>query len=81
MLFAGGALGAFHFWGASLQREPGLRFKLMLAGYLAWRLAIDALKPVPYSYVGGLSGIQLIAALALLAYLPLVFRQYARLRR
>jgi hypothetical protein len=53
----------------------------MLAAYLAWRLAIDGLKPVPYSYVGGMSGIQLVAALALVAYLPLVFHQFARLRR
>jgi len=80
MLFASGLLLAFHRWGALLEREPGLRFKLMLAGYLAWRLTIDALKPVPYAYVGGLSGIQLVSALALVAYLPLVARQFARLR-
>jgi prolipoprotein diacylglyceryltransferase len=81
MLFAAALLAVFHRWGKALDPEPGLRFKLMLAAYLAWRLAIDGLKPVPYSYVGGMSGIQLVAALALVAYLPLVFHQFARLRR
>lgn len=80
MLFAAAMLLAFAHWGAPLARESGLRFKLMLAGYLAWRLAIDALKPVPYEYVGGLSGIQLVCAVALVFYSPLVFRQAARLR-
>jgi phosphatidylglycerol---prolipoprotein diacylglyceryl transferase len=80
MLFAAGMLLALRIWGARLEREPGLKFKLMLAAYLAWRLAIDSLKPVPHEFVGGLSGIQLVAAAALLVYLPLVARQLARLR-
>jgi phosphatidylglycerol:prolipoprotein diacylglycerol transferase len=80
MLFAAGALLVLRLWGAPLAREPGLQFKLMLAGYLAWRLAIDALKPVPHEYVAGLSGIQLVAAVALLVYLPMVALQLARLR-
>jgi len=62
-----------------LAAEPGLEFKLFMTGYLAWRLAIDALKPVPYSYFHGLSGIQLLAAVFLIGYLPLVFRQLRRL--
>ncbi len=80
MLFASGMLLAFRLRGASLEREPGLKFKLMLAGYLAWRLLIDSLKPVPYAYSFGLSGIQLVCAVALIAYAPLVLRQLARLR-
>jgi phosphatidylglycerol:prolipoprotein diacylglycerol transferase len=80
MLFAAGMLLALRVWGAPLERESGLKFKLMLAAYLAWRLAIDSLKPVPHEFVGGLSGIQLVAAAALLVYLPLVARQLARLR-
>ena len=60
-----------------LAREPGLQFKLLLAGYLLWRLLIDALKPVPYDWVGGLSGIQLVCAVALVFYLPLVVRQFS----
>jgi len=62
-----------------LAAEPGLEFKLFMTGYLAWRLVIDALKPVPYSYFHGLSGIQLLAAVFLIGYLPLVFRQLRRL--
>jgi len=64
----------------ALARESGLQFKLMLAGYLLWRLFIDALKPVPYAYPGNLSGIQLICLVALLVYLPITLRQLARLK-
>jgi len=65
---------------AVLARESGLQFKLMLAGYLLWRLAIDGLKPVPYDWAGGLSGIQLVCLAALLVYLPMTLRQFSRLR-
>lgn len=60
--------------------QPGLLFKLFLATYLSWRLLIDFLKPVPYIYPGGLSGIQTLCLLTLLAYLPLCLRQYGELR-
>jgi len=63
-----------------LARESGLQFKLMLAGYLLWRLAIDGLKPVPYDWAGGLGGIQLVCVAALLVYLPMTLRQFSRLR-
>jgi prolipoprotein diacylglyceryltransferase len=62
-----------------LAREPGLEFKLFLAGYLLWRLVIDGFKPVPFAYPGGLSGIQLLAAAFLIGYTPLVARQLRRL--
>lgn len=75
-------------WGAllhatrgSTRSRSGLRFKLYLAGYLAWRLAIDGLKPVPYAYLAGLSGIQLVCLLALLCYVPLLARQWRRAPR
>jgi phosphatidylglycerol---prolipoprotein diacylglyceryl transferase len=55
---------------------PGLAFKLFLAGYLAWRLGIDTLKPVRHAYAGGLSGIQWVCALALAVYLPIVARAW-----
>lgn len=58
------------------QAKPGLLFKLYLSGYLLWRLAIDAIKPVPYDYAFGFSGIQWICLLALLCYLPFVARQW-----
>ena len=62
-------------------RIPGLRFKLFLACYLAWRLAIDGLKPVFFGYPGGLSGIQWVCVIALLTYLPLVLRSTSILRK
>jgi len=59
--------------------EPGLLFKLLLASYLVWRLAVDALKPLPYAYPLGLSGIQWVCLIALGLYLPLLIRQWKRL--
>ena len=59
--------------------QPGLLFKLLLASYLVWRLAVDGLKPVPYAYPYGLSGIQWVCLIALGLYLPLVVRQWKRL--
>jgi len=78
--FALVALVLLRYFKPTLARESGLQFKLLLAGYLLWRLFIDALKPVPYAYPGGLSGIQLICLVALLIYLPMTFRQLSRLR-
>lgn len=71
-------------WGALLlasrerwRRHEGLMFKLFLAGYLAWRAGIDALKPLHYDYGAGLGGVQLVCLVALLFYLPLLLRQLA----
>lgn len=61
-----------------LQRVPGLSFKLFFCAYLAWRVVIDGLKPVPFSY-GGASGLQLLALAALVAYVPLLVRDLRRL--
>lgn len=58
-----------------LRQRPGLLFKCFLCAYLAWRLAVDFLKPVPWAYPGGLSGIQLLCLATLLVYLPLCLRQ------
>jgi len=62
-----------------LSAEPGLMFKLFLAGYLIWRVLIDCLKPVPYAYILGLSGIQLLAVIWLTWYIPQTVRQWRRL--
>jgi prolipoprotein diacylglyceryltransferase len=80
MVFALAMLALLHFWRPALSRESGLQFKLMLAGYLVWRLLIDGLKPVPYPFPGGLSGIQFVCAIALVLYMPLVVRQLSRIR-
>lgn len=64
-----------------LHLVPGLAFKVFLAAYLLWRLGIDTLKPVHVPYAGGLSGIQWVCLLALLAYLPFVLRAFIQLPR
>lgn len=64
-----------------LAAVPGLAFKLFLAGYLAWRLLIDGLKPVRVPYPGGLSGIQWVCALTLAFYAPVLWRAWRRLPR
>lgn len=55
--------------GSRLQRI-GDRFRLFMAGYLLFRLLVDAIKPVPYAYAFGLSGIQLLCIAGLAYYLP-----------
>jgi phosphatidylglycerol---prolipoprotein diacylglyceryl transferase len=80
MVFAAGMWVLLRRFRPILAREPGLQFKLMLSGYLLWRLLIDALKPVPYAYPMGLAGIQVICLAALSIYLPLTLRQLSRLR-
>ena len=59
--------------------QPGLMFKAMLCAYLLWRLLVDGLKPVPFDYGFGCSGIQLVCAAALLAYAPLFVAQWKKL--
>jgi len=66
-------------WRARLADRPGLRFRLMLVAYLLWRLLIDGLKPVPYVYPLGLSGIQWTCLAALIVYLPATVRLWATL--
>ncbi|KQY18610.1 diacylglyceryl transferase [Massilia sp. Root133] len=81
MLFVLGVGGLLWRWRAPLARSPGLAFKLYLASYLAWRLVVDAIKPVPYAYAFGLSGIQWVCIAALVCYLPFVFLQSRELVR
>lgn len=66
-------------WHARQRLTPisGLSFKFYLVGYLLWRLLIDTLKPVPYAYWLGLSGIQWVCVLALLCYLPFLYRDWS----
>ena len=52
----------------------------LLSAYLLWRLLVDFLKPVPYEFPGGLSGIQIVCILALLIYLPLVVSNWRGIR-
>ncbi|MBS1143993.1 MAG: Prolipoprotein diacylglyceryl transferase [Proteobacteria bacterium] len=75
--FAGLLAWALAHWRERLADRPGLSFKLMVVAYLAWRLAVDGIKPVPYVYPLGLSGIQWVCLLALMAYLPATVRLWA----
>ncbi|MRR51019.1 MAG: diacylglyceryl transferase [Rhodocyclaceae bacterium] len=75
ILFAAGLWWLLARWRQRLAAESGLLFKLFLAAYLFWRFTIDFLKPVPYAYPLGLSGIQWVCVVALALYLPLLARQ------
>lgn len=75
------AFAGLLWWGLAetrlrLAMPPGLLFKLMLVGYLGWRLLVDAIKPIPYAYPLGLSGIQWVCLFGLAIYLPVVWRQW-----
>jgi phosphatidylglycerol:prolipoprotein diacylglycerol transferase len=58
------ALVTYPYWRKYFASTPGLAFRIMMLGYLAWRVHIDMLKPVPYAYALGLSGIQWICLLS-----------------
>jgi prolipoprotein diacylglyceryltransferase len=74
VVFAGALAAALHAARGWARPVPGLLFKLRLTGYLAWRLAVDSLKPVPYPWPLGLSGIQWTCLVALTLYAPLLGR-------
>lgn len=70
-------------WGTWLLRHrerlaavPGLMFKFFLCGYLAWRFAVDGIKPVLIAYPLGWSGIQWTCVIALAIYAPFVLRAW-----
>lgn len=65
---------------AGWSMQPGLMFKVMLCSYLLWRLLVDCLKPVPFDYGFGWSGIQVVCAVALSIYLPTSFTQWRKLK-
>jgi prolipoprotein diacylglyceryltransferase len=76
-MLAVSSLGLLLWWQRpQLQVVSGLAFKLYLTGYLVWRLLIDGIKPVPYPYWLGLSGIQWACIFALVLYLPFVTRDW-----
>mgnify|MGYP000110698136 CR=1 FL=1 len=64
-----------------LSRVSGLSFKLYLAAYLLWRLLVDGIKPVPYAYPLGLSGIQWACIIALGLYLPFLVKNLQQLQQ
>ena len=70
-LLAVAAMLTYPRWRQFFAHEAGLGFRVFIAGYLLWRLLIDGLKPVPFAYPLGLSGIQWLCLLWLLGMLGL----------
>ncbi len=58
---------AIQFRRAAFDR-PGDAFRTFMVAYLAFRLAIDFIKPMPVAYLGFLSGIQLLCIGGLVYY-------------
>ena len=54
------ALIAWPLWRRPFAAVPGLAFRAWMLAYLLWRVGVDTLKPVPYAYALGLSGLQWI---------------------
>ena len=53
-------------WRQYFAHEQGLSFRVLMFGYLLWRLIIDSIKPVPAGWWLGMSGIQWVCLFALL---------------
>ena len=63
-----GVLAALFAWrGARLQR-PGDRFRAFMVCYLAYRLLVEWIRPIPFHYFGVFSGLQLLCVSGLLYY-------------
>ncbi len=63
-----------------LKKVSGLSFKLLFISYMLWRFAVDSIKPVPYEYWFGWSGIQWGCLIAMVLYLPFVLKDIKRLK-
>lgn len=71
------------FWALLINRlapllvERGDRFRLLLAGYLVFRFFVEYLKPLPFAYPFGLSGLQWLCVAGMMYYgrsLPRIVR-------
>ena len=61
--------------------QRGDRFRLLLLGYLGFRFFIEYLKPLPFAYAFGLSGLQWLCVVAIVyyaRYLPRILRTVLR---
>lgn len=67
------ALVLFPKWRLFFAHEAGLAFRVLMCGYLLWRLWIDGLKPVPAGWWLNLSGIQWVC-MAGLVIMTLTYR-------
>jgi prolipoprotein diacylglyceryltransferase len=65
-------------WRHDERWRPGDVFRAFLAGYLLFRLGVEAIKPAPFAYWPGLTGIQWLCVLGLAYYardLPRLVRE------
>ena len=62
------ALALLLHWRRAFFERAGDRFRTFMIAYLAFRLAVDFIKPMPMTYLGALSGIQLLCLAGLLYY-------------
>ncbi len=65
-LLAAAALLTYARWSSPLRRQAGLAFRVFMLGYLCWRFLSEFIKPNPYAYPLGWSGIQWVCLLAIL---------------
>jgi prolipoprotein diacylglyceryltransferase len=54
----------------------GFQFNLFFMAYLLWRFFVDFIKPVPYAFEFGWSGIQWVCAATGLIYFPIPIKNY-----
>lgn len=81
ILWAAGMLSLFCVFYPKLKVVSGLSFKLLFLSYMLWRLTVDSIKPVPYAYGLGISGIQWACLIAILFYIPWVLKDFRNLKR
>jgi phosphatidylglycerol:prolipoprotein diacylglycerol transferase len=62
------ALGLLLHWRRQAFDRVGDRFRAFMIAYLAFRLVVDFIKPMPMIYLSALSGIQLLCLAGLLYY-------------
>jgi prolipoprotein diacylglyceryltransferase len=65
--FLGALAALLHARRHAFERD-GDRFRAFMVAYLAFRLLVDVIKPVPHAYFGMLSGIQLLCIAGLCYY-------------
>lgn len=70
MLWALTMLTLLYYLYPKLKTVSGLSFKILFMSYMLWRLLVDAIKPIPYEYWLGLSGIQWACLVAVICYMP-----------
>ena len=58
------ALVSYPRWHRWFEHQAGLSFRVMMLAYMGWRFLSEYLKPLPYEYFAGLSGIQVVCAAA-----------------